>query len=82
MIFRDRRDAGRRPARALGDPRAARAGRGRIVLAVPVGPRETVERRADEVDEVVCLQTPEPFLGVGRWYDDFAPTSDEEDKRT
>ena len=29
-------------------------------------------------DEVVCLATPEPFLAVGRFYDDFDPTSDEE----
>jgi len=29
-------------------------------------------------DEAVCLETPEPFYGVGLWYDDFAPTSDDE----
>jgi predicted phosphoribosyltransferase len=30
------------------------------------------------VDEIVCAVTPEPFLGVGRWYDDFSQTTDEE----
>jgi predicted phosphoribosyltransferase len=31
-----------------------------------------------EVDEVVCAQTPEPFYGVGYWYEDFSQLSDEE----
>jgi predicted phosphoribosyltransferase len=31
-----------------------------------------------EVDEVVCLYTPEPFYGVGQWYKDFSQTSDSE----
>ena len=34
---------------------------------------------ADEsVDEIVCSMTPEPFLGVGRWYEDFSQVTDEE----
>jgi hypothetical protein len=31
-----------------------------------------------EVDEVVCAITPEPFDAVGRWYEDFSQTTDEE----
>jgi putative phosphoribosyl transferase len=31
-----------------------------------------------EVDEIVCATTPEPFYGVGRWYEDFSQTTDEE----
>lgn len=31
-----------------------------------------------EGDDVVCLQTPSPSFGVGVWYADFAPTTDEE----
>jgi len=27
---------------------------------------------------VVCAVTPEPFLAVGFWYDDFSPTTDRE----
>ncbi len=30
------------------------------------------------VDEIVCVATPEPFLAVGMWYEDFSETSDEE----
>ena len=50
----------------------------RIVVAVPVGARDTCARLGRLADEVVCLATPEPFDAVGRWYDDFRPTSDEE----
>jgi predicted phosphoribosyltransferase len=31
-----------------------------------------------EADEVICARTPEPFLGVGRWYADFAQITDDE----
>jgi predicted phosphoribosyltransferase len=30
------------------------------------------------VDEIICATTQEPFLGVGRWYEDFSQTADEE----
>ena len=53
-------------------------GPSRIVVAVPVGSREAVAALADQADEVVCLETPEPFHGVGAWYGDFSQTSDEE----
>jgi putative phosphoribosyl transferase len=29
-------------------------------------------------DDIVCAITPEPFGGVGFWYDDFSQTSDDE----
>jgi putative phosphoribosyl transferase len=50
----------------------------RIIVAVPVAARETCEELKREVEEVVCLRTPEPFAAVGLWYDDFSQTSDEE----
>lgn len=50
----------------------------RIVVAVPVGPRETVEDLRLLADEVVCPATPEPFLAVGRFYEDFDQTADRE----
>jgi putative phosphoribosyl transferase len=50
----------------------------RIVVAVPVAPRETCEAIGAEVDEIVCAEMPEPFRAVGMWYDDFGQTSDEE----
>jgi predicted phosphoribosyltransferase len=53
-------------------------GVGRLVVAVPVAPAETRDALAREVDEIVCLATPEPFFGVGMWYEDFSQTSDAE----
>ena len=50
----------------------------RIVVAVPAASKEACESLRQEVDEIVCAITPEPFLGVGRWYEDFRQTSDEE----
>jgi putative phosphoribosyl transferase len=50
----------------------------RVVLAVPVAPAEAVRRLSKEADEVVCLDTPEPFMAVGQWYASFPQTSDEE----
>jgi putative phosphoribosyl transferase len=54
------------------------AGAERIVVAVPVGTASASEKIQKEVDELVCLGTPEPFYGVGKWYDDFSQTTDEE----
>jgi predicted phosphoribosyltransferase len=50
----------------------------RIVVAVPVGARDTCDDLAREADEVVCARTPEPFLSVGSWYEDFSQTLDAE----
>jgi putative phosphoribosyl transferase len=50
----------------------------KIVVAVPVAARETCEELKREVDELMCLRTPEPFAAVGLWYEDFSQTSDEE----
>jgi predicted phosphoribosyltransferase len=53
----------------------------RVVAAVPVGARETVDRLSRFADEVVCLIAPEQFQAVGLWYDEFTQTTDEEVKR-
>jgi putative phosphoribosyl transferase len=50
----------------------------KIVVAVPVAARETCEELKREVDEIMCLRTPDPFSAVGLWYEDFSQTSDEE----
>lgn len=50
----------------------------RLVLAVPVGAPESIAALQGEVDELVCLEQPEPFRAVGLWFDDFSQTSDEE----
>lgn len=49
-----------------------------IVVAVPVAAPDTCEGFRSEVDEIVCLRTPEPFQAVGLWYADFSQTTDEE----
>jgi putative phosphoribosyl transferase len=53
-------------------------GPARIVVAVPVSSPETCNEFRSEVDEIVCAVTPEPFRGVGLWYEDFSQTTDEE----
>lgn len=51
----------------------------KIVVAVPVGARETCDSFEKEVDTVaVCAITPEPFKAVGLWYRDFSQTTDAE----
>lgn len=48
------------------------------ILAVPVAPRSTLWKLENEVDRVVCLRTPEPFVAVGAWYEDFGQVTDEQ----
>ncbi len=50
----------------------------RLILAVPVAAESTCREMQVEADEVVCALTPEPFFGVGQFYDDFRQVSDEE----
>lgn len=48
-----------------------------LVVAAPTAPPDTVEEMKRLADDVVTVITPEPFHGVGNWYDDFTQTSDE-----
>jgi putative phosphoribosyl transferase len=50
----------------------------RIVVAVPVAAPDTCAEFQAEADEVVCAYTPQPFYAVGRWYEDFTQTTDDE----
>ncbi|HCF29092.1 MAG TPA: phosphoribosyl transferase [Cyanobacteria bacterium UBA11049] len=50
----------------------------RIVVAVPISSPETCRDLAVEVDEIICVGTPQPFCSVGLWYEDFPQTTDEE----
>ncbi len=50
----------------------------RLVLAVPVAPAETLAALRDEVDDIVCLATPEPFYAIGAHYADFRQVPDDE----
>lgn len=51
-----------------------------IVIATPVAPPRTVDKllRTGQIDEVVCLEQPDHFRGVGQFYDDFSPVTDQE----
>ena len=57
---------------------ARELGANRVVLAVPVAPATTVRIAEEVADEIVCLESPTPFFGVGLWYHDFSQVSDEE----
>jgi putative phosphoribosyl transferase len=55
-----------------------RAGAARVLVAVPVGPAGLARRLRPVVDEVVVLQTPEPYLAVGQAYQRFPQVGDDE----
>lgn len=57
-------------------------GPARIVVAVPTASPESCAAFRSEVDDIICAITPEPFMGVGRWYLDFSQTSDDEVRET
>lgn len=50
----------------------------KLVVALPVGPPETVEVLRMMVDECICLETPLYFMAVGSHYSDFTQVTDEE----
>jgi len=50
----------------------------RIVIAIPVAASDTCAELKREADDLICAATPEPFYGVGMWYENFAQTSDDE----
>ncbi len=50
----------------------------RLIVAVPVSSPEAYQEIQTLVDEIVCLETPDPFYSVGLWYQDFPQTSDAE----
>jgi predicted phosphoribosyltransferase len=60
---------------------ARQLGAERVVVAVPVGAPEAVERLQARADQVISLLTPEPFAAVGYWYEDFTQTEDAEVRR-
>ena len=55
-----------------------RQGAAKVVLAIPVAPADTLEAMRAEADEVVCLETPSPFFGVGVFFSDFHQLTDDE----
>lgn len=49
-----------------------------LIMAVPVGARDTIFSLKREVDKLVCLSTPEPFYAIGQFYRNFEQTTDDE----
>ena len=57
---------------------ARNRGAGRVVVAVPVSPPETVAKLKQYADEVICLETPTNFYAIGQFYERFEQLTDEE----
>ena len=55
-----------------------RRGPRRLILAVPVCPPDSARRLREDADELIALQQPASFFGVGQFYEDFAQVTDEE----
>jgi putative phosphoribosyl transferase len=49
-----------------------------LILAVPVAPAETLEELRPGVDDIVCLEMPQPFLAIGLHYRDFHQLTDDD----
>jgi putative phosphoribosyl transferase len=49
-----------------------------IVVAVPVAASDIYRQFQDEVDKLVCLRVPTDFSAIGRWYEDFSQTTDDQ----
>ncbi len=52
----------------------------KIILALGVAPSETVGRLSSVADQVICLETPEPFYAIGEFYERFEQVEDNEVK--
>lgn len=50
----------------------------RLIVAIPVGPEDTLRRLAEDVDYLLCLRSPHYFQAVGQFYHDFSQTTDQE----
>jgi putative phosphoribosyl transferase len=50
----------------------------KLIVAMPVGPADTIERLRQVVSDVIVLHAPVVFMAVGAFYEDFAQVSDDE----
>jgi len=50
----------------------------KLIMAMPVGPEDTIKRLAEDVDEMLCLRVPPFFGAVGQFYENFKPVEDYE----
>jgi predicted phosphoribosyltransferase len=49
-----------------------------VIVAVPVASRDTYDKFRHDGIDIVCVETPDDFQGVGQWYEDFRQTTDDE----
>jgi putative phosphoribosyl transferase len=49
-----------------------------VIVAVPVGPPDTIKELKTLADRVVCLYMPEYFAAIGQFYSNFDQTNDAE----
>jgi len=50
----------------------------KLIVAMPVGPADTIQRLKQVTSHLVILHTPVVFMAVGTFYDDFSQVSDDE----
>jgi putative phosphoribosyl transferase len=49
-----------------------------LIVAIPVGAKETVDKLRSVCDRVICLQSPANFMAVGEFYESFQSTEESE----
>lgn len=49
-----------------------------LIVAVPVAPPDRLDELRQYADAVICLSTPEAFMAVGQFYEDFRQVEDDE----
>jgi putative phosphoribosyl transferase len=52
----------------------------KLIVAAPVAPRDTFNILKNSADEIIVLYTPDPFISIGRFYEEFDQVSDEQVK--
>ena len=50
----------------------------KVIIGLPVAPKDTVRKLEKEADEVEVFYTPSPFFSVGQFYEEFEQVNDEE----
>ncbi len=57
---------------------AKKIGVKKIILAIPIAPKEKIRSFKKEVDEIICLEQPLEFYGIGQFYKNFEQITDEQ----
>lgn len=50
----------------------------KLIVAIPVGPQDTIEKLREIVDELIVLHSPSIFGAVGAFYRDFSQVTDDQ----